>query len=230
MANSIESLAAYTPNSKNILRVKTGAAFVAPMSVDVPESITVAGTGTPAGPPTLAELTGWKPVGLVTKDDGYTRSRDRNVSALNAVGYQDPVRQDVTQDASSTAIVAMEHNRTTIEQFYGIDLSSVTPDPATGEVKFPHPNDGVLPQFRWLFIFQDGATVADRTWWGYCYPCGSLSDTDDQTGGTDDDSGWYLPLTIGAQVDTTLGYSVYSYFGGAGWQSRLTNMGFGAGA
>lgn len=225
MASSLETLTVNTPDKGNIIKAKSVAVFCAPMTVSVPTVITQGGTaGPPAVPITLKELTGFLPIGLLRKDDAVPRSRDRDVSDVMAVGYDDPVRSDVTADAMSCKIVALETRKTTIEKFLNVDLSGITPDPATGEVSFPQINTGLLPPARWLFLGQDG-TALNRTWFGWCFTSGVVSETDDQTmGGTDDP--WMWPMTIKSQTDTALGFGVYHYNAGPGWKSRLQSMGF----
>lgn len=220
-ANSLETLAVAKLNRKAIRKGKKIAAFCAPMSVTFPTSIT---TATAGNPPTLAELTGFRPMGLVTKDDGHTHSRDRDVSDIFSAGFQDPSRSDNTQDIFSVQVVGQETNRLNIETFLGIDLSAVAPDPTTGEVSFPQPTDGVLRQNRWLFLCQDGIGT-ERHWWGRGFTAGVVKETDDQTAGQDDD-GWYWPYTVSSQTDPVLGASVWHYFGGPGWKASLADMGF----
>lgn len=221
VANSIDTLEAYTPNRNNILKAKRAAVFVAPMTAAVPTSLT---SGTSGSAPTLSELTDFEPIGLINKDDAISRTRDRDVSDIMAVGYQDPVRSDVTNDTFTAEIVCLETRKSTIEKYLQVDLSGVTPDANTGEISFPQPNDGLLPQYRWLFVCQDGIG-ANRTWWGWCFTAGIVSEVDDQNAGGEDD-GWYWPMTIASQTDTTLGYSVRHYFAGAGWKASLEDRGW----
>jgi hypothetical protein len=223
MANSLESLTAYTPQKKNILKPKKVAVFVAPMSVEMPLTITTGGT--PVGTPiTLKELTGFEPIGLLRKDDGVPRSRDREKSDVMAIGYDDPVRSDFTSDVMSAQIVALETRKTTIEKFLGVDLSAVVPDPATGEISFPQLNTGQIDQNRWLFLAQDGIGLA-RKWWGWGFSAGVVGETDDQNLGSTDDP-WMWPMTISSETDTELGWGVHHYNAGPGWKASLADMGF----
>jgi hypothetical protein len=226
MPASLEALTVNTPNRDAIFNAKSVAVFVAPMTVAMPTALTTGGTSAPTVPVTLSELTGFEPIGLLRKDDAVGRSRDRETSTVEAVGYDDPVREDVTTDAMSAKIVCLETRKSTIEKFLNIDLSGVTPNANTGEVSFPHVTVGKLTPYRWLFIGQDG-TALDRSWIGWGFAAGIVSEVDDQTlGGTDDP--WMWPMTIKSQLDTTLGYGVRSYFSGPGWKSRLTALGFGS--
>lgn len=225
MATGVDTLIVNTLNASHIRKGKKVGVFVAPSSVAIPTSFTTGGTaGPPAVPITLSELTGFLPIGLLRKDDGVPMSRNRETSEVEAIGYNDPVRTDVSSDRFSAQIVALETRKTTIENFLGVDLTGVTADANTGEIRFPQPSDAALVRNRWLFIAQDGAGT-DRIWWGRLFPAGIVSETDDQNLGSGDDP-WTWPMTIEAQTDTTLGYGVLHFFGGPGWKSRAASMGF----
>lgn len=226
MPASLEALTANTPNASNIFKAKSVAVFVAPITTAMPTALTTGGTTSPDVPITLSELTGFEPIGLLRKDDAVSRTRDRETSEVAAVGYDDPVREDVTTDTMSAKIVCLETRKSTIEKYLNIDLSGVTPNANTGEVSFPHVSVGKLSRYRWLFIGQDG-TALDRSWIGWGFSAGVVSEVDDQVlGGTDDP--WMWPMTIKSQLDTTLGWGVKSYHAGPGWKSRLTALGFSA--
>lgn len=222
MATSVETLAVNTVFREHIRKGKKVAAFIAPTSIAVPTAITTGGVA--GAPVTLVELTGFKALGLLSKSEGVTMGRNRETSEVMAVGYNDSVRSDVTTDEFNAAVVGLETNRITIENYLGVDLSTVTPDANTGEISFPQPSDGIIRQNRWMYIAQDGVG-ADRWWIARCFAAGEVRDTDDQSWASDDDPiGW--PLTVTSTVDTTLGYSVRHYFGGGGWKARLSQLGF----
>lgn len=224
MATSVDSLLVQKLNRNLIRKGKKVAVLVAPMTVALPTALTTGGAT--SVPITLAELTGYKPVGLLRKDDGVAFSRERDTSEVMAVGFNDSVRTDVTSDVFTAKIVALETNKTTIEKVLNVDLSGVTPDADTGEISFPQPSDIGLAQSRWLFIGQDGIG-ADRYWWGRGFAAGVVKEVDDQVMGTPDDT-WTWPMTISSETDTTLGYGVYHFFGGPGFKARLAEMGWAA--
>lgn len=224
MANSLETLVVNELNRAHIRKGKKVAVLSAAMSTAVPAAITTGGaTGAPI---TLVELTGFRPMGLLSKSEGIPLARDREKSDVMAIGYQDPVRSDFTTDTMSAQVVGLETNRHNIEHFLGVDLAGFTPNIDTGEVSFPQPTDGVVRQNRWMFLAQDGIGL-DRYWWGRCFCAGVVAETDDQNLGSEDDPfGW--PMTVSTETDTDLGYSVHHYFGGPGWKSRLESLGFAA--
>lgn len=221
MANSIDALAVNALNKDHIRKGKKVAVFTAPMATTFPTAITEGGVSTT--PVTLKELTGFKGVGLLRKDDGVPWSRDQSTTDVMAIGFQDPVRSDMDSDTFSFQMTPLQTFRPVIEKFLNVDLSAITPDPNTGEISFPQPTDGNVNQFRWLCLAQDGIG-ADRIWWGRGLTAGVVSATDDQNMGGDDP--WMWPMTVSSQTDTTLGYAVHHYFGGPGWKSRLASLGF----
>lgn len=224
MPNSLDTLAVNTPKARNIIRAKKVLVLTAPMSVAMPTSITQGGTTGPVAPVTLKELTGFELIGLIKKDDAVGRSRDRETSTVEAVGYDDPVREDVTSETMSCPFVALETRRTVIEKYLNLDLSGIAPHADTGEVSFPHVNVGRIQPARWIFLGQDGIAL-NREWFGWGFSAGKVSETDDQTlGGTD--SAWEWPMTVTSGTDTDLGWGVISYFGGPGWKQRLLDSGF----
>lgn len=221
-ATDLYALAAAALNRKHIRKGRKVAVFIAPMSTAVPTAITEAASSSAA--PTLKELTGFRSFGLLSKSEGVTKSRDREVQRTMAIGFQDSVRSDVSSDTHKIQCVGLEMNRLTIETYLQVDLSGIVPDPTTKEVSFPQPTDGDLPQNRILTLAQDGKG-ADVQWWGTLFTAGVVDETDDQSTGNDEDPlGW--PCTFSSEVDTDLGYSVRSYFGGPGWKARLASMGF----
>jgi hypothetical protein len=222
MANSIEALAVNELNRQHILKGKKVAVVVAKMTVPMPLKITTGGiTGTPV---TLAELTGFEPIGLLRKDDGVTNSRERERTDVNAIGFAQPVRSDFDTDTFSFTMVPLETRRQTIELHLGVDLSEYALDPNTGELSFPQPSDGILRHNRYLQLAQDGVGT-DRVWWGRGFSAGVVAETDDQSVGGEDP--WTWPMTISSETDTDLGWGVYHYFGGPGWKKRAESMGFG---
>lgn len=223
-ATNIDALVVNALNADLIRRGKKAAAFVAPYATAIPTAYTAGGVS--SAPVTLADLTGFKPVGLLRKDDGIAMARNRETSQVMAVGFPAAVREDVTTDEFTASVTALETHKLVIEQYLGVDLTGIVPDTNTGEVRFPQPTDAALIKSRWLFIAQDGVGV-DRIWWGRMFPAGTVSETDDQNMAEPDGS-WTWPMTIKSNIDTTAGTNVIHFFGGPGVKSRLTAMGFAA--
>lgn len=222
MATSVDALVVNALNASHIRKGKKVGVFCADMETAIPAAFTTGGeTSTPI---TLVELTGWEPIGLLRKDDGVSMGRERETSTVEAIGFNDPVREDVTTDRFSASIVALETRKTTIEKYLNVDLSAIVPDTDSGEIRFPQPTDLALIRNRWLFIAQDGAGT-DTVWWWRVFTAGTVSETDDQNLAASDEP-WMWPMTIQSQTDATLGYGVLHGWGGPGFKSRLATMGF----
>lgn len=173
----------------------------------------------------LAELPdGYFDFGLLDKEDAITLSREMEKSDINAIGYSNPVRSDVTSDVFGMAFKGLETNRHTIESNLGVDLSVVTPDPFTGEISFDQPAVSQIRRMRYLLLSQVGSGV-DTIYFGRQFLAGEVVDVGEQTV-TDGEGylGW--PFTVNAMVDTTYGVSVRHHFGGPGWMRLLEEAGF----
>lgn len=222
MAADLHALAVNKLNRRHIRKGRKVAILIAPMSIDIPTRITEAVTA--GAPPTLMAQEGFKGLGLLSKNDGVSQSRDREKQTTMAIGFQDSVRSDVSSDVFQMQCVGLETNRLTIEQFLQVDLTDYPLDADTAELSFPQPTDGDVPQNRVLSIAQDGRG-AGTYWWGRLFTAGVVEETDDQSLGSDEDPyGW--PITFSSEVDTDATYSVRHYFGGPGWKAQAEAMGF----
>lgn len=166
--------------------------------------------------------TGYSDVGLVTKDDGYSFGNEWEMSEVTSHGYADPTRRDIMSTTTTTQFTAQETKRNVMEMFWAIDLSGVTPA-ASGEVAFSKPLSPTTRYYRAFFLGRDG--IGDTAiYMGIVYPRAMVSETGEQTGSDESEFGY--PLTLTATPDSTAGYSVRYLFGGPGWRTLLTKMGW----
>nr|DAY36182.1 MAG TPA: major tail protein [Caudoviricetes sp.] len=87
---TIEALKKKYNRTTNVRKGLNALAFLAPMTVTVPEAITDAGGA-------LKEIpTDFLPLGLITTD-GITNSADANTEDVEALGYAEAVRTDLTK-------------------------------------------------------------------------------------------------------------------------------------
>lgn len=202
-----------------ILKPRAAHVFGAPTTTPVVLNIT-------EGPSSqLAELpTGYYDFGLLDKEDAITLSREMEKADINAIGYSNPVRSDITSDIFGMAFKGLETNRFNIETNLGVDLSGVTPDPVTGEVSFDQPAVALIRRQRYMLLSEVGSGV-DTIYFGRQFLAGEVSETGEQTI-TDGEGylGW--PFTVNAMVDTDYGVSVRHHFGGPGWKNLLEEAGF----
>lgn len=202
-----------------ILKPRAAHVFGAPMTTPVVLNIT-------EGPSSqLAELpVGYYDFGLLDKEDAVNLSREMEKADINAIGYSNPVRSDITSDIFGMAFKGLETNRFNIETNLGVDLSGVTPDPVTGEVSFDQPAVALIRRQRYMLLADVGSGV-DTIHFGRQFLAGEVSETGEQTI-TDGEGylGW--PFTVNAMVDTLYGVSVRHHFGGPGWKNLLEEAGF----
>src|SRR4051794_36996420 len=97
----------------NMFKAIGGIIWIGNTSVAIPSTFTTATTSDFVQLP----ATDWFKLGLLTKGDGVTFSRDINTDEEEAWGYNEPVRTDITSDVTSAAFTLMEQNRRTLELF-----------------------------------------------------------------------------------------------------------------
>jgi hypothetical protein len=196
--------------------------FCAPGNALMPEKLTEGATSLLTELPANA---GWADFGLMDKDDAVTRTRSFDKSGINAIGYRDPVRSRITSDVTSLQFSGLETNRQNIEKWLNVDLSGVTPDPVTGEVRFksiPAP-----PIRNRYFGIGRSGVGPDMIYIGILFSAGEVEEVDDQTI-TDGEDAFKWPMTVNSYVDTNVGWSVEHFFGGPGWKAKLEDAGFDA--
>lgn len=202
--------------------------FIAPVTAAVPTELTSFTVGPPAvidlaplppGPPTYQD------VGLVGKEDGYTWGNEWEMSETTSHGYSDPTRRDILSNVSTINFIAQESKKVVHEVFYNLDLSAVTGDADSGEVQFSKPLSLRTRYYRAFFVGQDG--FGDQAiYMGCLYPRAMISETDEQSG--NEETEYAYPMTLTATPDTTLGTAVKFFWGGPGWRSLLSAMGYAA--
>jgi hypothetical protein len=202
-----------------IRKALAGSLFFAPMSSTLPTTLT---TGASADLATLP--TGYEDIGWVSKDDGATWSRSTEVSEVTSWGAFDPTRRDINADVNGLQFTAQETKLLSLQMYYDVDLSGVTPTAITGEVQFSQPTRPSTKYYRAYGIFVDGSGV-DAIYVSRSLPRASVTERGDQVW-TDGDDPVAYQMTMSAAVDSTAGYSVRHYFGGPGWRSLLVAMGF----
>lgn len=203
----------------NMFKALGGIIFTADTVTAIPSAFTNLAAGN------LVQLsTSWSRLGLLTKSDGVTFSRDLNTDDEESWGYNEPTRTDITSDVTSAAFNLQEVNRRTLELYDFVDLSALTPDATTGEWGYNKPLITAPIYKRMIYLAVDGAGTDRRYRWKIM-PRAQVVGVNDEVwsqGGVTQ-----FPVTIRATVDTTLGYAVRNVFGGPGQKSRNSAAGFG---
>jgi hypothetical protein len=176
-----------------------------------------------AGGVLTALPTGWSDAGLLTPD-GLAFSRSVDLSTVTSFGESAPTRTDVTADTETVATTFQETSKLTISAFTGAALSSLVPNPTTGELVITKPDRPAPRIWRLLSVAVD-ENAAGEIYISKYFPRSRITDYSDQAFATGDDPIQW-GLTFQAEKDSTLGFAVRYAFGGPGWNSLLVEMGF----
>ena len=193
-------------------------AFLAPMSVELPATLTDTGGKLK----TLPE--GYWPVGIVTKD-GYSFESNTTKEEVDALGYADPVRTDITQVTKTVKFKTRESMRMNLASLvYGLDLSKIQ-QAATGEIVFDEPPLPVLTEYRLVIIGRDGP-AAEEWILGRGFPRVKLAELPGEVWGSEPIG---HEITLDVLPDDKLGTSVRRYIGGAAALKHKTALGYAQG-
>ncbi len=213
---TVAELQAENDNRGLVRKVTRAVAFLAPVTVDLPDEITgVDGT--------LTELpAGWLPVGMVSPD-GYTFGADIDKDEIDALGYASPVRSDIMSVVRSVSFTPLEYGRRhMLELVYGQDLSGVTPS-AGGEVTFDEVDLPMNSEWRLLIIGDDGP--ASENWLlGRGYPRVKLAERSEEQ--WQKEGAISSELTLDVFTDQDLGTPVRHYIAGTGASENAVALGF----
>ncbi len=207
----------------NIFKALGGIIFEAKMSVAIPAAFT-SGTG---GELVRLAVADWRRLGLITKGDGVTFSRDTNTEEEESWGYNEPTRTDITTDVTSAAFNLQETRRETLEMYDFVDLSAATADATTGEWGYNKPISNSITYRRMIYMAVDGAGV-DRRYRFKIMPRAQVVAVRDEV--WSQGASTKYPVTLRATVDAAAGYAVRNVFAGPGQKARNVDAGIPAGA
>ena len=208
-------------NAALIMKALEGSVFIAPYTTTAITALTDSGDKLLATLPAGYEDLGW------LSDDGAQFSRDVDTSDITGFGSVEPLRSDVNSDVTTLQVACLETSKQTIGLYTGADMTTITPDPTSGELSIEKP---ARPGFKYYRLL---ALAVDLTDDGEFYvarflPRARVTDYDDQAFQSSDDSPITWSATLTGYSDPVLGYSERWLFGGPGWASRLAAMGFDA--
>lgn len=167
---------------------------------------------------------GYEDVGLLNSD-GIQFSREIEKSEITSAGRVTPTRSDVTSDVTNMEISCQETKLATIGLYTGADTSGITPDPVSGEVRIAKPERPKPLHYRLLALGVD-ENDAGEIYIGRFLPRAEVAEVGDQAYQSEEDEALLWPVTMTGRYDRTAGYSEVWLFGGPGWQSMLSAMGF----
>jgi hypothetical protein len=166
----------------------------------------------------------YKSVGMTSKDEGVTWTPNVEMSSTGAYGYGAAVRHDQMNREQTLGFTMLEAKRTVFEVYYGIDLSAVSAPATKNEIGWATPSRPATKRYRAIAIGKDGFGT-DAIFHAEFLPKVIVSDVGELTWSESDPESYAVTLT--PEVDSTLGYSQYTFWGGPGLTTpRLTAMGF----
>lgn len=193
-------------NPSNIRKVLEMAIFVKPAEegdVEIKQVYTASGLTIPAG---------YLPVGLTSKDDGATWSRDQETADVTSHGYAEPTRRDILSDVTGLAFTMQESKRTAMELFHGLDLSTVTTD-LEGNFFFDKAARPASRKYRVLAIGKDG-DGPDAVYMARWLPNAQVTENGEQAWSEGDEIKY--PATFTAYGAEQFGTSFREIWGGPG--------------
>ena len=194
-------------NRKLVRKVQKAIAFIAPPTVDLPESLYEGGT--------LIDLkaAGWLSMGLVAPE-GFNFEREMEAEEVDALGFASAIREDTTKVPRSVSMTLLQSGQKHIEELTkGVDLSNVTQDPVTGEIVFDEPDLPINKEWRLLIIGKDGP--ADEEWiMGKGYGATKLSTTGAEAWGQEGAKSTEVTMKI--FTDDEIGTPVRHFLAGTG--------------
>lgn len=200
-----------------LLKPLDAAIFLADHYTAAPTAYTNASSALQALPEDFA------PVGLISKKDGVTFGRKVDSERTESYGEAEPTRIDMVSVEHSLEFTPQQVSKTTLELTTRANLSTVTSDTSSGEVRFAEPTSLSIRYYSALAIAKDGDDAEPVYIFRYM-PMVALTDTGDQT--------WDMAGTIPPKVtmtpfrDDTAGFAVEHAFGGLGWKNIAVKAGF----
>ncbi|GAA0632166.1 hypothetical protein GCM10010174_61460 [Kutzneria viridogrisea] len=200
-----------------IRKALEGSVFFAPATEPLPTALTSASGA-------LNALTSnWVDVGWCDQKTGASWGSKVTTSDVDSWGAVEPTRRDIVRVDRTLKFLSQETNKTSLALKLGVDPASMTLDSSTKELQVTSPQRPALIYWRALGIFQDGSG-SDAIYIARLCPRVTVTDIGDEVWSPDNVAASEITMT--AFTDNTAGYAMRSFFGGPGWISRATEMGF----
>lgn len=196
-------------------KVLEAVAFLAPEDAPAIETLTGSdGELAPLSPE-------YVPVGLVTRD-GFTFGGDTNTETVEALGYAQPVREDIVGYTRTVTFTAYETMRKPILALaYGMSLDDVE-QATSGEVTFDRPPLPEQKFYRLIVIGRDGSR--DRNLFrAKFFPRVSITSIPEEAWGSD---ALQFEITLSTYVDDEIGTGEREFIAGSGAAANADRLGF----
>jgi hypothetical protein len=174
-------------------------------------------TGDLAALPTGYNDLGW------TDTTGAVFARKITSTDINSWGTNDPVRSDITADATTMTVVAYQTNLVTIGLWSNTEITSLIPVGVNGVMAIPDPI-APLPRFYRLLAVGIDETSNGEIVFARFLPKAQVTNYQTQSYANGKDPLQY-GLDFTAYQDSILGYAQEMIYGGAGWLALLGDMG-----
>lgn len=205
-------------NTDLIRKSLDAVALIAPTTASLPTTLTTGASGDLTALPA-----GYIDLGWVDKGDGITRGRNVDSDEIESLGSTTPTRRDIIKVDTTIQVTLQETKRMALELYHGVVLATTGFDATTKEVSFSESTRPSTVFYRLITIWTD-LTGTDAIYGASVYPRVSVTDMDDMKIADSGALAWKVTFT--AYVDSTAGYAVKHLYGGPGWMSRLTAMGW----
>jgi len=155
---------------------------------------------------------GYVSVGLTTKDDGASWSRQQDAAETTSHGYAEPTRRDITSDVRGLGFTMQETKRTSLELYHGVDLSGVQVD-ADGNFYFDAPSRPASRKYRVFALGKDG-DGPDAIYVARWLPLVEITEQGEQAWNEGAEINY--PVTMTGRNDSQFGTSFREVWGGPG--------------
>jgi hypothetical protein len=156
--------------------------------------------------------TGYLPVGMTTKDDGASWTRDQSSEDVESYGYGEPTRRDITKDVTGLSFTMQESKKLTMELFHSLDLSAITTD-ADGNFFFDKASRPAQRKYRVLALGKDG-DGPDAIYQARWLPNAQITENGEQAWSEGEEIKY--PASFTAYTDSKFGTSFREIWGGPG--------------
>jgi len=186
----------------------TGSVFVAPYSSDdeIDKLLDTDGS-------LLALPADYTDVGVISKDQGVSWSRDVDFADVESLGYAEPTRRDVISDVTGIEFTMQETKAKALELYEGVSLDDVVGTAAGDDhmnITFDKPDRPAALYYRVLALFKDGEG-ADAFYFAKWLPRCSVTDRSEQSWQEGEEVQYGVTMTafndpvVGTAVRTLLG-------------------------
>jgi hypothetical protein len=206
-------------NTDHIRKSLDGAVFIAPMTTALPTSLTSGASGALEALPT-----GFLDVGWVDKGDGINQGRKVDSQETESLGSAMPTRRDISKVDSTIDFTLQETKRLSLQLAFGVLLDPADFDATTKEVSFDEATRPDTIYYRCMVLWTD-LSGTDSIYGATLYPRVSVTDMD-SIKLTDAGDAIQYKVTLTAYVDAVAGTHARHMYGGPGWMSRTTTMGW----